>query len=177
MVKGWVSRVLLLDICVCVFVRSCYLWITMMSVKVINKPCGERIEYMRLIPWTRHRGSEQLWPCSCHSGMEQLWPWLEPLLPWFEPLRPWLSSSNPDGAALAWMEHSGPAGAAQFQLETILWPRAGWSPCGPDDPAPARMEPLWIRLIRSGPGWSRSHCGAEVGKVAPRWTRRVACLA
>jgi hypothetical protein len=30
------------------------------SVQVINKPCARRIEYMRLIPWTRHRGSEQI---------------------------------------------------------------------------------------------------------------------
>ncbi len=40
------------------FIR--YLRITVLYVQVINKPCARRINYMRLIPWTHHRGSEHL---------------------------------------------------------------------------------------------------------------------
>jgi hypothetical protein len=39
---------------------KCYLRITLICVQVINKPCAREIEYMCLIPWTHHRGSEQV---------------------------------------------------------------------------------------------------------------------
>ncbi len=37
----------------------CYQRITLICDQVLNKPCAREAEYMCLISWIRHRGSEQ----------------------------------------------------------------------------------------------------------------------
>jgi hypothetical protein len=42
----------------------------MICVWVINKPSARRIEYIRLLPWTRHRGSKQIFITGANTGQE-----------------------------------------------------------------------------------------------------------
>ncbi len=51
--------------CTCVLASDEY------CVKVINKPCVIEAEYMHLIPWTHHRGSEQVLPGTVGELVQQ----------------------------------------------------------------------------------------------------------
>jgi hypothetical protein len=59
--RGWVDRKFsLLLVYICAYLSHIrYLQITLLCVKVINKPCVRRTRYICLISWIHHRGSKQ----------------------------------------------------------------------------------------------------------------------